>query len=134
MLREAKSEFTAAIQHDPSYFEAYNALGFTEESLGDDAAALAAYMKAMQIAGTHDPVISFTRQQSTSQSIRTLDKCAKTGSTWATGPSSTLATHYTSSVKDPVVFLKYDGNHTYPDNVPPLIVKFFKQIVTNSIQ
>jgi superkiller protein 3 len=50
MLREAKSEFTAAIQHDPSYFEAYNALGFTEESLGDDAAALAAYMKAMQIA------------------------------------------------------------------------------------
>ena len=92
------------------------------------------YLKAMQIAGTHDPVISFTRQQSTSQSIRTLDKCAKTGNTWATGPNSTLATHYTSSVKDPVVFLKYDGNHTYPDNVPPLIVKFFKQIVTNSIQ
>src|SRR4029077_11716388 len=50
MLKEAKSEFTAAVQYDPSYFEAYNALGFTEESLGDDTAALAAYMKAMQIA------------------------------------------------------------------------------------
>jgi polyhydroxybutyrate depolymerase len=91
------------------------------------------YLKSMHIAGTHDPVISFTRQQSTSQSVRTLDKCAKTGSTWATGPYSTLATHYTSSVSDPVVFLKYDGNHTYPDNVPPLIVKFFKEIVSNSI-
>jgi len=91
------------------------------------------YLKAMQIAGTHDPVISFTRQQSTSQAIRTLDKCAKTGSTWATGPYSTLATHYTSSISNPVVFLKYDGNHTYPDNVPPLIVKFFKAIVSNSI-
>jgi tetratricopeptide (TPR) repeat protein len=50
MLREAKSEFTAAIQHDPTYAEAYNALGFTEESLGDDTAALEAYKKAMQIA------------------------------------------------------------------------------------
>ena len=50
MLKEAKSEFTAAIQHDPSNSEAYNALGFTEESLGDDTAALAAYKKAMEIA------------------------------------------------------------------------------------
>ena len=50
MLKEAKSEFTAAIQRDPTYAEAYNALGFTEESLGDDTAALAAYKKAMQIA------------------------------------------------------------------------------------
>jgi len=92
------------------------------------------YLKAMQIAGTKDPVVSFTRQQSTSQAIRTLDKCATTGTTWATGPYSTMATHYSSSISDPVVFLKYDGNHTYPDNVPPLIVKFFKQIVSNTIQ
>ena len=40
----------AAIQHDPSYFEADHALGSTEESLGDDTAALAAYKKTMQIA------------------------------------------------------------------------------------
>jgi superkiller protein 3 len=50
MLKEAKSEFMAAIQHDPTSAEAYNALGFTEESLGDDTAALEAYKKAMQIA------------------------------------------------------------------------------------
>lgn len=92
------------------------------------------YLKAMQIAGTKDPVVNFTRQQSTSEAIRTLDKCAKTGSTWATGPYSTVATHFSSSISNPVVFLKYDGNHTYPDNVPPLIVKFFKEIVSNTIQ
>jgi poly(3-hydroxybutyrate) depolymerase len=90
-------------------------------------------MHALQVAGTHDPVVSFSRQQSTSQSIRTLDKCSKTGSTWATGPYSTVATHYTSSADEPVVFLQYDGNHTYPDNVPPLIVKFFKAVAANTI-
>jgi tetratricopeptide (TPR) repeat protein len=50
MLKEAKVEFMAAIQHDPENAEAYNALGFTEESLGNDTAALAAYKKAMEIA------------------------------------------------------------------------------------
>jgi poly(3-hydroxybutyrate) depolymerase len=90
-------------------------------------------MHALQIAGTKDPVVSFTRQQSTSQAIRTLDKCSKTGSTWYSGPYSTLATHFTSSLNDPVIFIKYDGSHSYPDNVPPLIVKFFKQIIANSI-
>jgi tetratricopeptide (TPR) repeat protein len=50
MFREAKSEFTAAIQQDSAYPEAYNALGFTEESLGDDTAALEAYKKSMLIA------------------------------------------------------------------------------------
>ena len=50
MFKEAKPEFTKAIQLDSTYAEAYNALGFTEESLGDDAAALAAYNKAIQMA------------------------------------------------------------------------------------
>jgi len=91
-------------------------------------------LRAMQIAGTHDPVCSFTKQQSTSQAIRNLDKCSTTGSTWATGPYSTVATHYSSSITRPDIFLKYDGNHTYPDCVPPLIVKFFKEVVANTIQ
>ncbi len=91
-------------------------------------------LRAMQIAGTNDPVCSFTKQQSTSQGIRNLDKCSTTGSTWATGPYSTVATHYSSSITRPDIFLKYDGNHTYPDCVPPLIVKFFKEVVANTIQ
>jgi tetratricopeptide (TPR) repeat protein len=50
MFKEAKTEFTTTIQLDSKYPEAYNALGFAEESLGDDAAALEAYNKALQIA------------------------------------------------------------------------------------
>jgi tetratricopeptide (TPR) repeat protein len=50
MFQAAKSEFTAAIQRDSMYAEAYNALGFTEESLGNDSAALEAYQKAILIA------------------------------------------------------------------------------------
>jgi poly(3-hydroxybutyrate) depolymerase len=90
-------------------------------------------MHDLQIAGTNDPVVSFTKQQSTSQAIRTLDKCSTTGTVWATGAYSLVATHYTSALNDPVVFLKYDGNHTYPDDVPPLIVKFFQQVAANTI-
>ncbi len=90
-------------------------------------------LRAMQVAGKSDPVVSFTRQQSTSQAICNLDKCSSTGSTWAIGPYNTVATHYSSSINDPVVFLKYDGNHTYPDNVPPLIVKFFQEVAAGTI-
>jgi tetratricopeptide (TPR) repeat protein len=50
MFREAKLEFSAAIQRDATYAEAYNALGFTEESLGNDPAALEAYEKAIHVA------------------------------------------------------------------------------------
>lgn len=50
MLPESKSEFMAAIQRDPTYAEAYNALGFTEESLDHDPAALEAYKKAIEVA------------------------------------------------------------------------------------
>ncbi len=90
-------------------------------------------LRAMQIAGKSDPVCSFSRQQSTSQAVRNLDKCSSTGSTWATGPYSTVATHYSSSINRPDIFLKYDGSHNYPDCVPPLIVKFFKEVVANTI-
>jgi len=50
MFPAAKAEFTAAIQLDGNYAEAFNALGFTEESLGDDAHALQAYQRAIDIA------------------------------------------------------------------------------------
>jgi tetratricopeptide (TPR) repeat protein len=50
LFPEAKLEFSTAIQRDSTYAEAYNALGFTEESLGNDSAALEAYEKAIRVA------------------------------------------------------------------------------------
>jgi len=88
----------------------------------------------MHVAGTADPVVGFTSQQKTVQAVRNLDRCSDNGTTWATGANGVLGTHYPSSISDPVLFLKYNGGHDYPSNVPPLIVKFFKQVVAGTIK
>src|SRR5207249_2028408 len=44
-----KRELEEAIRLDPSYMEAYDALGFALEALGDDAGAVANYERAIQL-------------------------------------------------------------------------------------
>lgn len=54
----AKREFDAAIKLDPSYMKAYDNLGLTMEAMGDEAAALISYNKAIDInerQGLHSP-------------------------------------------------------------------------------
>jgi tetratricopeptide (TPR) repeat protein len=46
---QARQELEAAIRLKPNYKEAYNALGFALDALGDDAGALASYQRAIQI-------------------------------------------------------------------------------------
>lgn len=83
-------------------------------------------------AGTLDDKVFFPDQQKDVEAIRKLNKCAATGTVWATGASGLLGTKYASSINDPVVFLQYDGGHIYPATVPPLIVKFFKEVAAGS--
>jgi predicted esterase len=90
-------------------------------------------MKVIHVAGKYDPVISFTNQQKTVEAIRNLDKCSSSGSIWVSGSDGLLGTHWWSSLNDPVVLLQYNGDHTYPDTVPPLLVKFFKQVAAGTI-
>ena len=45
----AKQALTEAVRIDPAYVEAWDALGFAKESLGDDAGAVADYQKAIQL-------------------------------------------------------------------------------------
>lgn len=45
----ARQAFERAIRNDPAYMEAYDGLGFALEALGEDAAALAAYEKAVKL-------------------------------------------------------------------------------------
>lgn len=82
----------------------------------------------IHVAGTSDHSVRFSSQQQTVQSDRTLDQCASTGTTWATGPNKMLGTEYTSCINAPVVSLQYDGGHAYPFTIPPYIVKFFKEV------
>jgi polyhydroxybutyrate depolymerase len=84
-------------------------------------------MPVMQIAGTSDPVVSFNNQQKGVQSLCTYNQCITGGSLWASGDDGLVGTRYWSSIRNPVFFVQYNGGHSYPDCVEPLIVKFFKQ-------
>jgi polyhydroxybutyrate depolymerase len=86
-------------------------------------------LPVMHIAGTTDLVVSFSKQQQTAQNVRTLDQCSSNGTEWASGDNGLLGTNFSSPIKARTVFLQYNGGHSYPDNVPPLIVKFFKQVM-----
>jgi tetratricopeptide (TPR) repeat protein len=48
-FHKARRELEAAIRLDANYMEAYNALGFAVEALGDDAAALGDYQTALRL-------------------------------------------------------------------------------------
>jgi poly(3-hydroxybutyrate) depolymerase len=86
------------------------------------------------IAGTEDDKIPFEEQQRDVSNVRLLNKCSSTGTKWATGPSGLLATRYESPVNAPVIFLQYIGPHRYPFTVPPLIVRFFKEVAATTTQ
>jgi tetratricopeptide (TPR) repeat protein len=45
----ARKEFEAAVRIDPSYVEGWDALGFAQEALADDAGAVASYEKAIAL-------------------------------------------------------------------------------------
>ena len=45
----ARAAFESALRLDPSYLEALDALGFAQEALGDDAAAVVSYQKAISL-------------------------------------------------------------------------------------
>jgi tetratricopeptide (TPR) repeat protein len=48
-FRKARAELEKAIQLDAKYMEAYNALGFVVEALGDDAGALEDYLTSIRL-------------------------------------------------------------------------------------
>jgi len=104
----------------------FAALGPAGGNLDTTAGKLA--IPVIHVAGTQDKEWSFIEQKHDVEEIRKLDKCSATGTVWATGAGGLVATKYTSSINDPVVFLQYDGGHIYPSVVPSLIVRFFKEV------
>jgi polyhydroxybutyrate depolymerase len=72
------------------------------------------------MAGENDPLVRFAWQQRTIDDVRKLNGCGK-GEPW--GEHCTL---YPSKGGTPVVTYIHSGGHLLPDDVPPLIVKFFK--------
>lgn len=77
----------------------------------------------MHIAGENDELVKFAWQQLAMTHLRTLNDCGE-GTPWH---DHKLCTVYSSKSGNPVVTMIHPGTHKYPDEAPPLIVKFFKE-------
>jgi polyhydroxybutyrate depolymerase len=73
------------------------------------------------VAGENDPLVKFAWQQRTIDEVRKINGCGE-GKPWGE-----YCTIYPSKGGTPVVTYIHSGGHQLPDDVPPVIVKFFKQ-------
>ncbi len=76
----------------------------------------------MHIAGSADTLVKYAWQVLTMNKVRQIDGCDPEGQPWAKD-----CTLYPSKTGTPVVTLIHPGDHKFPDEAPPLIVKFFKE-------
>ena len=77
---------------------------------------------AMILGGENDPLVKFSWQKLTMQSVRELNGCSLKGEAWA--PQCTL---YPSTRGTPVVTFIFPGGHQFNPAAPALIAKFFKE-------
>lgn len=76
----------------------------------------------LHIAGENDPLVKFEWQTAMIDAVRRLNQCGD-GLAWEQDKNCTL---YPSSIGAPVITAIHPGTHTYPQQAPELIVKFFK--------
>jgi len=76
----------------------------------------------LHVAGEKDPLVKYEWQERTIAAVRALNGCEEKGKEWDKG-----CTLYDSPKEAPVVTFIHPGDHKYPPEAPPLIVKFFKE-------
>lgn len=76
----------------------------------------------LHVAGENDTNVPFERQKQTMTAVRAINGCKADGKEWAKG-----CTIYESETGAPFVSFIHPGTHTFPDEAPALIVKFFKE-------
>lgn len=81
---------------------------------------------ALHIAGELDETVPFENQKRTMGAVRRLNGCDAAGTPWAKA-GALVGTLYSSKAGTPFVSVIYPGTHTFPDEAPELIVRFFKE-------
>ena len=76
---------------------------------------------AMVIGGEQDELVPFAFQNRTMEAVRKLNGCDAEPTDWAKN-----CLLYNSKSGTPFVSMIYPGGHTFPDEAPALIVRFFK--------
>jgi len=77
---------------------------------------------AMHLAGEKDALVKYEIQQRVMAAVLQINGCEKTGAAWAK-----QATIYSSRGGTPFITFIHPGGHAYPQEAPPLIVRFFKE-------
>jgi polyhydroxybutyrate depolymerase len=80
----------------------------------------------LHLAGKTDPLVKFAWQDWMMKEVRKLNGCAEHGEPWASSGDLT-GTIYPSATGAPVVTLIHPGGHTFPQEAPELMVRFFKE-------
>jgi polyhydroxybutyrate depolymerase len=78
----------------------------------------------LHVAGEQDPLVKFEWQRLTIERLKQINGCEKEGASWAKS-----CTQYPSKNGTPVVTLIHPGDHKFLAEAPPLIVRFFKELV-----
>jgi polyhydroxybutyrate depolymerase len=77
----------------------------------------------LHVAGEKDELVRFEWQKLMMDALRRLNGCGE-GKPWDENKGCML---YPSKGGTPVITYVYPGGHTFPQEVPPIIVKFFKE-------
>jgi len=97
-------------------------------AMAPSSAAAARLMKdlkpkpVLHVAGEKDPLVKYEWQKATMVAIRKLNGCDDNGAVW-----EKWCTLYPSKTGTPVVTFIHPGDHTFSQEAPPVIVKFFKE-------
>ena len=76
----------------------------------------------LHVAGEKDATVPFENQKRIMAVVRRINGCEAEGKEWAKG-----CTLYAAKDGSPFVSFVHPGDHKYPDEAPPVIVKFFKE-------
>ncbi len=76
----------------------------------------------MMIAGENDQVVRIRSQRRIMAGVLELNGCEREGQPWAQD-----CTLFTSAAGTPAVAFVHNGTHMFPDEAPPLIVRFFQE-------
>lgn len=79
-------------------------------------------LPVMHIAGERDTVAQISRQQLLMAAVHRINGCEETGREWARH-----CTLYPSPLGTPFVAFVHPGDHKYPAEAPPLVVRFFQE-------
>ena len=76
----------------------------------------------LHIAGENDELVKYAWQKLAIQYLRQLNQCEETGEAWAKH-----CQRYASKTNTPVYTFITIGAHKFPDDAPPVVVRFFKE-------